>query len=176
MKRIAIDMDDVIADATQKFCDIYKAEFGVSIAKHDFPGKEFFDAIPPEHQEAVNEYHFRKGFFRDLLVIPDSQEVMEKLSKKYEIFIASAAMEFPNSLNEKYDWMKENFPFIPWYNIVFCGDKSVIKADYLIDDRLKNLKGFEGKGIVFTAPHNLKEAYEPFARADNWLEIEKMLL
>jgi 5'(3')-deoxyribonucleotidase len=85
-------------------------------------------------------------------------------------------MEFPYSLNEKYDWMKENFSFISWHNIVFCGDKSIIKADYMIDDRLKNLKNFEGKAIVFTAPHNLRDEYEPFTRANNWKEVEKLLL
>lgn len=176
MKRIAVDMDDVIADATQKFCDMYQAEFGTTIEKQDFFGKEFFAHVPPAHLASVHEYHFRKGFFRDLNVMPHSQEVLEKLSKKYEIFIASAAMEFPNSLNEKYDWLKEHFPFITWHNIVLCGDKSVIKADYLIDDRLKNLKSFDGKGIVFTAPHNLRAEYDPYTRANNWLEIEKMLL
>ncbi len=176
MKRIAIDMDDVIADATQKFCDMYKAEFGTTIEKHDLIGKEFVEVIAPEHQARVHEYARQKGFFSDLLVIPHSQEVMLKLSQKYEIYIASAATEYPNSLKEKHDWLKEHFPFISWLNIVFCGDKSILKADYLIDDRLKNLKVFDGKAIVFTAPHNLKEAYEPYTRANSWLEIEKLLL
>jgi 5'(3')-deoxyribonucleotidase len=176
MKRIAIDMDDVIADATQKFCDIYKADFGITIEKHDLIGKEFMEVVALANQARVHEYPYQKGFFSDLPVIPHAQEVMQKLSKKYEIYIASAATEFPNSFKEKHDWLKEHFPFISWHNIVFCGDKSILKADYLIDDRLKNLKVFDGKAIVFTAPHNLKAAYEPFARANNWLEIEKMLL
>jgi 5'(3')-deoxyribonucleotidase len=176
MKRIFVDMDDVMADATQKFCDIYKAEYGITIAKHDFIGKSFIDVIPLEHQRFVQEYHFQKGFFRDLQVIPHSQEVIQKLARKYEIFIATAAMEFPYSFNEKYDWLKEHFPYISWHHIIFCGDKSILKGDYLIDDHLKNLRGFEGKAIVFTAPHNLKEAYDTFTRANSWLEIEKMLL
>ncbi len=176
MKRIAIDMDDVIADATQKFCDVYEAEFGIRIAKHDFLGKEFHEVVPKEHQRFVYEYPFRKGFFQDLQVIPHSQEIMLRLSKKYEIFIVSAAMEFPLSLSEKYQWMSEHFPFISWHHIVFCGSKSIIKADYLIDDRIKNLKNFDGKAIVFTAPHNLRDEYESFTRVNSWIEIEKMFL
>jgi 5'-nucleotidase len=176
MKRIAIDMDDVMADTTQKFCDLYRAEHHISIAKHDFLGREFFDAVKLAHQPLVHEYPFRKGFFRDIPLIPHCQEVMRKLAKKYEIFVASAATEFPNSFHDKYEWLQEHFSFISWHNIVFCGDKSILKADYLIDDRLKNLKGFDGKSIVFTAPHNLTDAYEPFTRANSWKEIEKMLL
>ncbi|WP_338021727.1 5' nucleotidase, NT5C type [Bacillus pakistanensis] len=35
---------------------------------------------------------------------------------------------------------------------MFCGDKSIILADYLINDNVKNFKRFNGKGILFTAP------------------------
>jgi 5'(3')-deoxyribonucleotidase len=176
MKRIIIDMDDVIADTTQKFCDMYKTEFGKTLEKHDFLGREFYEAIPLEDRKFVLEYHYQLGFFRDIAVIPHSQEVISRLMTKYEVYIATAAMEFPNSFRDKYDWMKEHFPFISWHNIIFCGDKHVLKGDYMIDDRLKNLKTFDGKSIVFTAPHNLRDDYAPFTRANNWLDIEKMLM
>ena len=54
------------------------------------------------------------GFFKDLPVIADSKEVLFELSKKYELFIASAAMEFKYSLLHKHEWMTTHFPFIPW--------------------------------------------------------------
>ena len=34
----------------------------------------------------------------------------------------------------QYEWMHEHFPFIPDSHLVFCGDKSIIAADFLIDD------------------------------------------
>jgi 5'(3')-deoxyribonucleotidase len=46
---------------------------------------------------------------------------MEYLNNKYELYIVSAGMEFPNSLREKYDWLAEAFPFISWEQIVLCG-------------------------------------------------------
>jgi 5'(3')-deoxyribonucleotidase len=59
--------------------------------------------------------------------------------------------------------------FIPDKNIVFCGDKSIIRADFMIDDSVPNLKAFTGQGIVFTAPHNALDA--DFPRVNRWLDV-----
>jgi 5'(3')-deoxyribonucleotidase len=70
--------------------------------------------------------------------------------------------------------MKAHFPFIPWTHIVFCGDKSIIRADYLIDDRSRHFKHFMGQGILFTSPHNVHETWTP--RVNNWQEVAALLL
>ena len=41
--------------------------------------------------------------------IDGSQQILELLSKKYDLFIASAAMQYPNSLKEKSDWLDIKF-------------------------------------------------------------------
>jgi 5'(3')-deoxyribonucleotidase len=33
---------------------------------------------------------------------------------------------------------------------VFCGDNSIILANFMIDGSVQNLKGFNGQGIGFT--------------------------
>ncbi|HZY80072.1 MAG TPA: 5'(3')-deoxyribonucleotidase [Cyclobacteriaceae bacterium] len=172
MKRLAIDMDEVIADANYQFGNWYKRDFNSQI--DHINGKHFSDAVPSEHKAHVLRYPHTEGFFKDLPVMPGSQEVMLELSKKYEIFIASAAMEFKTSLVHKLEWMGIHFPYISWKNIVFCGDKSIINADYLIDDHVRNFKGFEGQGILFTAPHNYHESWSP--RVNSWYEVGDLLL
>jgi 5'(3')-deoxyribonucleotidase len=57
---------------------------------------------------------------------------------------------------------------------VFCGDKGILAADYLIDDMPWNLERFRGEGILFSAPHNLR--YEGFRRVETWREIEEIFL
>jgi 5'(3')-deoxyribonucleotidase len=54
-------------------------------------------------------------------------------------------------------------------NIVFCGDKSIIRADFMIDDSVPNLTGFTGQAILFTAPHNVLDT--AFPRVDDWLDV-----
>jgi 5'(3')-deoxyribonucleotidase len=174
MKRIAIDMDEVIADANLRIIDWYERDFSRRITFEELHGKSFMDVVLPEHRPKIREYLHTDGFFKDMAVIENSQEVIAELSKKYEIFITTAAMEFPTSFVHKYEWMKEHFPFIPWSHIVFCGDKSIINADYLIDDRSRHFKHFRGQGILFTSPHNVLEDWNP--RVNNWKEVADLLL
>jgi 5'(3')-deoxyribonucleotidase len=82
-------------------------------------------------------------------------------------------MEVPSSFADKFQWMEKNFPFIPPSRMVFCGDKNIVNADVLIDDRSRHFKGFRGTGILFTAPHNARETAD--LRADNWNDVLRIL-
>lgn len=164
--RIAVDMDEVIAQVLPKFLDLYEAKTGRRLRKGDYHGKKIYQV---EGGLQVRDALFEPGFFADLTVMPHSQEVLRELSEDYDIFIVTAAQEFRNSLADKHDWLQTHFPFIPWKNYVFCGDKSIIRADYMIDDHPYNLETFTGKGLLFTASHNAGE--DRFARVDNWLEV-----
>jgi 5'-nucleotidase len=165
-KRIAIDMDEVIADVSPKFLDIYEREVGIRLTKEDYWGKKIYQI---NDADRIRQFLFEKGFFADLPVIPGSQEVVRELAEDFDIFITTAAMEFRHSLEDKYDWLAQYFPFIPWKNYVFCGDKSIIGAEYLIDDHAFNLRTFRGKGLLFTASHNIHET--EFTRVNNWEEV-----
>jgi 5'(3')-deoxyribonucleotidase len=95
--------------------------------------------------------------------------VIKRLTEKYEVFVTSAAMDHPNYFPAKYVWLKKHFLYIPDKNIVFCGDKSIIRADFMLDDSVPNLKSFTGQGIVFTAPHNALDT--DFPRVNRWLDV-----
>lgn len=169
-KRIAIDMDDVMAAAGKKILFTYNSIIGTDFRDHHFEGKAYYDVLKEEHYHIIREEIFKPGFFRNMEVMPDAVEVIQKLHDRFDIFIVSAATEFPNSLKEKIEWLEEHFPFISWKNIVLCGDKSIISADYLIDDHEKNLKTFKGKTLMFDAIHNQK--VEGYQRFKTWREIE----
>jgi 5'(3')-deoxyribonucleotidase len=94
MKRIAIDMDEVISDSNLRFMDWYERDFKKRISKEQLTGKDFSDVVSLEHREAVRKYPPTEGFFKNMAIMEDSQEVMFQLSKKYELFITTAAMEF----------------------------------------------------------------------------------
>ncbi len=154
MKRIAVDMDEVLADALSEHLARYNRDHGEAITKDQLEGKWLWDIVSADRHERLEGYLRSEDFFEDLPVLEDSQEVLAKLSKHYEIFIATAAMEFPNSFGPKYRWLRRHFPFIPPTHFVFCGDKSILLADYLIDDTFRHSERFKGQGILFSAPHN----------------------
>lgn len=170
-KRLIVDMDGVLADVYQQFINFEKRESGNTILLEDLNGVDEVKAFPN------GEKHVRqKDFFRTAPIISGAQETLKQLHKKYDVFIVSAAMEFPNSLQEKYYWLEEHFPFISWKQIVLCGYKTVVQGAIMIDDHFKNLDYFEGRTLLFTQPHNSSTHEHSHERVNNWEEIKRLLL
>jgi 5'(3')-deoxyribonucleotidase len=173
-KRICVDMDEVMADAVAEHLFRYNRDHDGTITKQDLRGKWIWDVVSPDHHLQLDEYLRSDDFFDVLDVMPDSQRVLDRLQSDYEIFIATAAMEVPTSFNAKYRWLARHFPFISASRIVYCGDKGILRADYLIDDNPRQLERFVGEGILYDAPHNAMAT--GYLRVKNWLDIEKLFL
>ena len=169
MQRICVDMDEVMADTLAEHLRRYNQTFDEDVTPEDLAGKGLWEIAPLDRQTQLRAFLDAEDFFEVLDVIPDSQTVLEDLSKRFEVFIATQAMAVPNSLGPKYRWLQRHFPFIPPTHYVFCGNKSILRADFLIDDQPRNLVRFEGQGLLYTAPHNL--AATGFARVNNWREV-----
>ena len=125
MERLAVDMDGVLADVYEQFFRYDEKDFGKRRPEEDVIGVEERKAFPH-----INEYVHAKGFFRTAPVIKDSVEILGELNKNYELFIVSAAMEFPESLPEKLEWLNEHFSFLSWQQIVFCGSKKIVEQPH----------------------------------------------
>jgi len=168
-KRLIIDMDDVMADATGQMIAFYEREFGLKIDRQSLAHKEEGKGFPAHHHNMVKEYPYRPDFFRTMNIMEGCQEVVEALNQKYDLFVVSAAMEFPQSLREKLDWLHQHFPFLQWRQFVFCGSKAVVHGDYMIDDLPYNLETFNGEKFLFSAPHNLQ--FNHYTRFNHWNEV-----
>lgn len=173
MKRIAVDMDEVLAKYTEKVIKQLEKETGHVINLSEISGAFLSKSLSGKYLDIVTSYPYREGFFRDLDVMEHSQEVLDRLNKDYEVYIVSSTLQHPNAPKDKLAWLKEHFPFIHFRKIVFCGDKNIIRADYLIDDHPRHLEDFQGRPILFTAFHNIHE--NRFQRANNWLEVEQII-
>src|SRR3990170_3722108 len=172
MQRIAIDMDGVLSDTVSQFIAWEEKETGIRKSIEETMGKPELEVFPNSKKHLHTE-----NFFRSTAVIKDSQEIVARLNEKYEVFIVSAATEFPKSLTEKQAWLNEFFPFITWHQIVFCGHKQIVQADIMIDDHFKNLNNFTGPlSILFTQPHNAYADNGRHKRVNSWQEIAQMLL
>jgi 5'-nucleotidase len=171
MKRILVDMDGVLADVYSRYFELYEEETGLKKTMDEIIGLKEGEAFPEAFRWVKTP-----GFFRTLPVIPDSPRVLKLLNETYEIIVVSMATEFPESLTDKQLWLNEHFPFISWKQVIFCGNKSLVPADIMIDDHFKNLDNFKGETIIFTQPHNMNSIDSRHRRVDSWLEIEELLL
>ena len=172
MQRIAVDMDGVLSDTVEQFLAWEEKETGVRKTIEEIMGRPELEVFPNS-----KKYLHTKDFFRTTLVMTDSQEILKSLNEQYEVFIVSAATEFPLSLTEKQAWLNEFFPYITWQQMVFCGSKDIIQTDIMIDDHFKNLNGFKGSlSILYTQPHNAYADSGRHRRVHDWKEIATLLL
>jgi len=173
VQRICVDMDEVMADTFGEHLHRYNATAEEQIAAEDLWGKSLWDVVSEDRLETLRTILHTEDFFEDLPLMPDSQEVLRDLSSRFEVFIATQAMSVPTSFNAKYRWLQRHFPFLPPTNFVYCGDKSILRADYLIDDMPRNLHRFQGQGILYSAQHNraVDHAAHGFIRVENWKEV-----
>lgn len=174
MQTIAIDMDETIADPMTKARDWYFRDHGARFTDEELHGRTLADVIPEQHKGTIHKYLNTPGFFRDLKTFPNAVEVIEQLNKKYKVYIVSAAMEFPTSLIDKYEWLQETLPFLTWRQYCLCGDKSIVQTDFMIDDLTRNFSNFKGKAYLYHGHHNVHmEGYE---RVQDWADVAKKLL
>lgn len=169
MRRICVDMDEVMADTLSEHLRRYNETFDEALAPTDLAGKGLWEIVPADRKQQLRAFLDAEDFFEDLPIMPGAQEVLSALSARFEIFVASQAMVVPNSLGPKFRWLQRHFSFIPPANYVFCGNKCILRADFLIDDIPRNFSRFEGQGLLFTAPHNLLET--GYTRVNNWQEV-----
>ena len=94
-QRIAVDMDGVMADVMEQFFRYDEKDFGRRKTWEEAKGKKEIEVFPK-----LREYVYTKDFFRTAPVMEGSREILPELNNKYEVFIVSAATEFPQSLSE----------------------------------------------------------------------------
>jgi 5'(3')-deoxyribonucleotidase len=174
VKRICIDMDEVMADAVAEHIIRYNRDHTRQINRDELHGKWLWDIVSQDQHAILESYLRSEDFFEVLDVMPHAQRVIERLHDRYEVFIATAAMEVPTSFQAKYRWLGKHFPFIQPSHIVFCGDKSILRADFLIDDNPRQLRRFQGEGILYHSHHNVHVT--GFKRVMGWLDVEKLFL
>jgi len=173
MERVIIDMDEVIADPMGAMITWYEKEHGLPVDFSKMKGS-WLPGFPEQHHKMIRERLYETGFFRSLPVMKDAVDVLKEMNQRYEIFIVSAATEFPNSLKDKLDWLLEHFPYFTWKQLVLCGEKRMVYGDYMIDDHVRHLQHFNGKKYLYTSPHN--KDITGYDRLNNWQEAAEIFL
>ena len=186
MKKIMIDMDDVICEGG--FLYQLNKFLGTNYKESDMKSYYMQDMIPEERRDEWNHYLAAQNLYVDGNRLLDGvKEVIKKLSEFYEVYIVTAYIirenptECGQHLFNKFEWLCKELPFLHPSRFCFVNDKSLIECDIKIDDRWSNLSGNSETKLLFDAYHNrnISEAELEAAgvqRVCSWRDIESILL
>ena len=138
--------------------------------------------VRPNFRDDTNAYNAYEG----CNLLPNCAEVLEKLNKKYDLFIVTRFIwdkhpEFSGDIiKNKFNFLQEKLPFIKPEQCVFIQDKLMLDFDIRIDDDPKHLGESKIK-LLFNSPDN-QDVHpedllrERIIRVNSWREIDKILV
>ena len=141
-----------------------------------------------EEKEKFLDYFYQNiNIYKHAEIMPKALEVIENLSKYYEIYIVTAFVdkrrvkESSIMAKYKYEWILENMPYIDPKKIILTGSKDVIMCDIKIDDKVANLKGYGETKLLIDQLHNQKYSFEELEklgirRVYDWEQIRSILI
>lgn len=186
MKKMMIDMDDVICAGG--FLYQLNKFLKTNYSEDDMTSYYMQELIPEENREEWNKYIAEQNIYKEGNVFfPDALKTIEKLSKKYEVYIVTAYVfrEFANKsgnhLYNKFRCLCENMPFLDPTHFIFCDHKELISCDIKIDDKLVNIMENADTKLLFDAYHNRNISDEELKskgviRVCTWRQIGALLL
>lgn len=182
-KTIMIDMDEVIV--VGNFSN-YLIEF---LGKVDFDklhSQYRQDLIIGKEEEFKTIYKYKNNNGDYIEPLPNCIEVIKELNEKYDVYIATTyiwkedVIDAATNLKNKFEYLHYWLPFIDTNNFIFMTDKTKIKYDIGIDDRVSNLENCDKK-LLFTEFRNKKLTdnelkAKGIVRVNNWLDVKEELI
>jgi len=176
---LLIDMDGPLADFEKGFLDAWRKKFPDQkfISLEERRGERIIDQYPALLKDRVQSVYLEKGFYLNLPVAQGSKEALDDIRNMgFDVFVCSSPMFFnPYSYMEKRLWLEKNFGADVAKRLILTKDKTIIKGDILIDDRVTSRKGKEKAGwklLLFETYHNRNvSGFEKI----NWVNYREVL-
>jgi len=167
--RIGVDLDSTLNNLEEVWLERYNQDYNDKLTVNDMIDWDPTKYVKPECGKKIFDYFREPGFFRNLDIKPGAKDVMHFLWKHFEVYIVSSS--HPKVVGDKWDWIEEHLPFIPYKNFVPLQEKELFKMNYLIDDGPHNFEKFDGTAILFDMPHN-RHVMNRYIRVNHWLQVK----
>ncbi len=175
-KTLLLDLDDTLNQLLPTWLKFYNHDYKDNLQLEDIKTWDIYNYVKPSCGKKIYEYLLLPDLFRDLGIQPHAYEVTKWLQQYVNIYIVTAYID--KTCVDKVVWMKKHLPHIDTKNIVFCNDKSLLKAQYIIDDGAHNILDYHktnpcGLPIIFDKPWN-RDLKNKFIRVKDWLELKEV--
>lgn len=179
---LLVDMDDVmenLMDVWFEMLDEIQANNPTyrSIKMKDHTSWDVVPLYPMLTVDEIFQPLNMPEIWQRITPIPGAVRVLKKINKDPRVVLRVCTASHYTAVAPKREFLRKNFPFISWNQVIITPDKQLVNADALIDDRFDNHIGGTYQGILFDKPWNKYADEKPYGiiRAKNWLQIEKIL-
>lgn len=167
---VLVDIDGPVANLLDEWLRLYNIDYDDNLVPgqiktwdmtpyvKEFCGHKIYDYLDGEIYDGVNP-------------VPGAFDGVKKLRDMGHrvVFVTSS----PEGTGDaKYTWLKRNGLLGDYKlsdNYVEAHDKSIVRGDILVDDRIENVSNFPGETILWDAPYN-RDVTHRF-RAKNWGDV-----
>ena len=182
IEKIVIDIDGTLWNLIRCITDLYNDDFQYyskfqSIDWQDVKTWDFqeLELATPEY---INIYFNQPRFFKTVQLMPYAQEVIDRLSERYEIIFCSLCYS-PNGRGKE-AYIKKYFPYAKFINVSMkeYKDKSHIDMHraVFLDDDVKNLNTCNADiKICYGDIYPWNEEWDG-DRCYNWLDFEQLII
>jgi 5'(3')-deoxyribonucleotidase len=127
------------------------------------------------HRFAVTQ----RNIFRDMEPIKNAPAILRKLSNqgiRIRIITHRLFLKYSHraSITQTVDWL-DNYD-IPYWDICFMNDKGAVGAHVYVDDAPDNITSLRKQGCKTIVFSNSTNRELPGPRADNWFEVERLVM
>src|SRR3989338_5282899 len=188
---IALDMDDVLVELTERFREFHNDTFGTTVARDQCQTYDFERVFGTTQEEMTRrlKVFFNSGYCIDIHPVEGAQEVVAHLAKRDMLYVVTARPIFARYQTEKCldllfpGQFSEVYLTNQWHGEGEARTKSSvcneIGAEMLVDDSLKHALDCAEQGIqvkLFDRPWNQAAALHPnITRVYSWREIGQVL-
>jgi 5'(3')-deoxyribonucleotidase len=152
---IAVDVDETIADLLGPWLRRYNREFNDTVLPEDLTEWDLTKALKPECGSKIYEL-LDASLYDEILPLPNARHAISVLRAIGHrcVFVTSC---INNTADAKLHWLVrhgflERRRFQPDY--ITASDKSLIRADVLLDDRAETVEKFPGMAWLISQPQN----------------------
>ncbi|MCL2214851.1 MAG: 5'-nucleotidase [Treponema sp.] len=138
-------------------------------------GIDEFGGYDRLHRYAVTQ----RNIFRDMQPIENAPAILRKLSNqgiRVRIITHRLFLKYShrNTITQTVDWL-DNYD-IPYWDICFMNDKGAVGAHVYIDDAPENIINLRKQGCKTIVFANSTNREIPGPRANDWLEVEHLVM
>lgn len=189
---IGIDIDEVLAELTDKFLEFYNEKYGADFKRQDVKSYNLWEVWKGTREESIDKFYefYNSFYFESIEPVKDSIESIHKLGEKHELHLITAR---PNEVKKNtFEWIKKHhvrdFVSINFTNHWGVNaEEKTTKGDIckklgiqvMVEDGLHYAEEIASHGVkvlLFDCPWNQSDSLpENIERVYSWKDVMKII-